>query len=560
MKFGDAALDWFNDLSMQGILMTDAELNICGWNRWLEIHSGRSSTEMIGRNLLEACPDLVARRLDEYYRNALAGQVRVVSQRLHGYLLPMPPTIEGAHFDQMQQSARIAFLASEGQIVGTITVIEDVTERVERENRLVELLESEKAARAQAEHANRAKDEFLAVVSHELRAPLNAILGWVQIMQTRPFDQESGSNALKAIERSAKSQVKLVEDILDASRINTGQLRLDVRPVDPAAVVNAVLDTVRPAADAKSIQIEAAIDSGPGMVSADPMRIQQVVWNLLNNAIKFTPKEGRVKVRLERRDSEIHLTVCDSGQGISAEFLPFVFDRFRQADSTTTRRHSGLGLGLAIVRHLVELHGGTVQAESDGEGLGAIFTLRLPLMANPGAGDLNAQGRSANPSSAAAASADPGSAAPPNSAPESPKNSPSDARPLDGLRVLVVDDESDAREILSTMFQQCGAQVNTAASSSQALEVLTKWRPDVLVSDIGMPDEDGYSLISKVRDLAPDRGGRTPAVALTGYSSAEDRLRLLSAGYQIHITKPFELDALAAVVATCAGRPAPRSK
>jgi len=560
MKFGDAALDWFNDLSMQGILMTDAELNICGWNRWLEIHSGRSSTEMIGRNLLEACPDLVARRLDEYYRNALAGQVRVVSQRLHGYLLPMPPTIEGALFDQMQQSARIAFLASEGQIVGTITVIEDVTERVERENRLVELLESEKAARAQAEHANRAKDEFLAVVSHELRAPLNAILGWVQIMQTRPFDQESGSNALKAIERSAKSQVKLVEDILDASRINTGQLRLDVRPVDPAAVVNAVLDTVRPAADAKSIQIEAAIDSGPGMVSADPMRLQQVVWNLLNNAIKFTPKEGRVKVRLERRDSEIHLTVCDSGQGISAEFLPFVFDRFRQADSTTTRRHSGLGLGLAIVRHLVELHGGTVQAESDGEGLGAIFTLRLPLMANPGAGDLNAQGRSANPSSAAPASPDPSSAAPPNSAPESPKNSPSDARPLDGLRVLVVDDESDAREILSTMFQQCGAQVSTAASSSQALEVLTKWRPDVLVSDIGMPDEDGYSLISKVRDLAPDRGGRTPAVALTGYSSAEDRLRLLSAGYQIHITKPFELDALAAVVATCAGRPAPRSK
>jgi CheY-like chemotaxis protein/two-component sensor histidine kinase len=377
-------------------------------------------------------------------------------------------------------------------------------------------------------------------------------------MQTRPFDRESASNALKAIERSAKSQVKLVEDILDASRINTGQLRLDVRPVDPAAIVNAVLDTVRPAADAKSIQIEAAIDSGPGKVSADAMRLQQVVWNLLNNAIKFTPKEGRVKVRLERRDSEILLTVRDSGQGISAEFLPFVFDRFRQADSTTTRRHGGLGLGLAIVRHLVELHGGTVQAESDGEGRGATFTLRLPLMANPGSGDLSAQGRSANPSSAA--SADPGSASPPNSAPESPRNSPSDARPLDGLRVLVVDDESDAREILSTMFQQCGAQVNTAASSCQALEVLSEWRPDVLVSDIGMPDEDGYSLISKVRALAPERGGRIPAVALTGYSSAEDRLRLLSAGYQIHITKPFELDALAAVVATCAGRPAPRSK
>src|SRR5215472_10872061 len=316
MKFGDAALDWFNDLSMKGILMTDAELNICGWNRWLEIHSGRSSTEMIGRNLLEACPDLVARRLDEYYRNALAGQVRVVSQRLHGYLLPMPPTIEGALFDQMQQSARIAFLASEGQIVGTITVIEDVTERVERENRLVELLQSEKAARSQAESANRAKDEFLAVVSHELRAPLNAILGWVQIMQSRQLDPESVTNALKAIERSAKSQVKLVEDILDVSRISTGQLRLDVRPVDPAAIVSAVLETVQPAADAKSIRIDTDIHPAAGLVSADPIRLQQVVWNLLNNAIKFTPRQGQVKVRLERSKQHIELTVADSGQGI----------------------------------------------------------------------------------------------------------------------------------------------------------------------------------------------------------------------------------------------------
>jgi signal transduction histidine kinase/ActR/RegA family two-component response regulator len=550
MKFGEAALDWFKDLSMQGILITDAELNIWGWNRWLEIHSGRTSAEMIGRNLLEAWPDLVARRLDEYYRDALAGQVRVVSQRLHGYLLPMPPTVEAAPFGQMQQSARIAFLASEGKIVGTITVIEDVTERVERENRLVKLLESEKVARAQAESANRAKDEFLAVVSHELRAPLNAILGWVQIMLTRQFDQESATSALQAIERSAKSQAKLVEDILDASRISTGRLRLDVRPVDPAAIVNAVLDTVRPAADAKSIQIESAIDSGAGMVSADPMRLQQVVWNLLNNAIKFTPGHGRVNVRLERRDSEILLSVCDSGQGISPEFLPFVFDRFRQADSTTTRRHGGLGLGLAIVRHLVELHGGTVRAESDGEGRGATFSLRLPLLASPGAGGLSGQSRFAGAASDG----------PAGSAPEAAGNSPSEARPLDGLRVLVVDDESDAREILSTMFRQCGAQVNTAATSGEALEVLSEWRPDVLVSDIGMPDEDGYSLISKVRALAPERGGRVPAVALTGYSSAEDRLRLLSAGYQIHMTKPFELDALAAVVATCAGRPAAKSK
>src|SRR5262249_55563655 len=227
-------------------------------------------------------------------------------------------------------------------------------------------LESEKAARAQAESANRAKDEFLAVVSHELRAPLNAILGWVQIMQARQFDQETAGNGLKAIERSAKSQAKLVEDILDASRISTGQLRLDVRPVDPAAIVSAVVDTVKPAADAKSIQIDTEIDSGPSLVSADPNRLQQVVLNLLNNAIKFTPRQGQVKVRLERSGSQIELIVTDTGQGISPEFLPYVFDRFRQADSTTTRRHGGLGLGLAIVRHLVELHGGTFHADSDG--------------------------------------------------------------------------------------------------------------------------------------------------------------------------------------------------
>src|SRR5262249_4438175 len=310
-------------------------------------------------------------------------------------------------------------------------------ERVERENRLVELLESEKAARVQAESANRAKDEFLAVVSHELRAPLNAILGWVQIMQSRQLDPESVTNALKAIERSAKSQVKLVEDIRDVSRISTGQLRLDVRPVDPAAIVSAVLETVQPAADAKSIRIDTDIHPAAGLVSADPIRLQQVVWNLLNNAIKFTPRQGQVKVRLQRGEQHIELTVADSGQGISPEFLPDVFDRFRQADSTTTRRHGGLGLGLAIVRHLVEQHGGTVQAQSDGQDCGAKFTLRLPLMAINSDED-NVARRSAR---------------------EAPESVPGmlrttdDPQPLDGLRVLIVDDEPDAREILSTMFQ-----------------------------------------------------------------------------------------------------------
>jgi len=545
INLAEASLEWFNDLSVQGIVITDAELNIRGWNHWLESHSGRSSEEMIGRNLLEVWPDLNTRRLSEYYRDALSGQVRIVSQRLHGYLLPMPPTVEGSNFAHMQQSARIGGLATEGRVIGTITVINDVTERVERENRLVELLASEKAARAEAESANRAKDEFLAVVSHELRAPLNAILGWAQVMQNRQFDEESSKSALEAIERSAKSQAKLIEDILDVSRISTGQLRLDVRPIEPAAIIRTVLDTVKPAADAKSIRIETALDPRAGVVSGDPNRLQQVVWNLLINAIKFTPRLGRIEVGLERNDCQIEITVKDSGQGISAEFLPYVFDRFRQADSTTTRRHGGLGLGLAIVRHLVELHGGTVRADSEGEDRGATFAVTLPLLAvrrqeDPAARDSRA----------------------PVAEPvlENGRNTPADGRPLDGLRVLVVDDEPDARDILSTMFEQFGAQVRAVSNTREALEVLSEWQPDVLVSDVGMPEEDGYSLISKVRALAPERGGRIPAVALTGYSSPQDRLRLLAAGYQIHMTKPVELNALAMVVANCAGRPAAQSE
>ena len=545
INLAEASLEWFNDLSVQGIVITDAELNIRGWNHWLESHSGRSSEEMIGQNLLEAWPDLNTRRLSEYYRDALSGQVRIVSQRLHGYLLPMPSTVEGSNFAHMQQSARIGGLATEGRVIGTITVINDVTERVERENRLVELLASEKAARAEAESANRAKDEFLAVVSHELRAPLNAILGWAQVMQNRQFDEESSKTALEAIERSAKSQARLIEDILDVSRISTGQLRLDVRPIEPAAIIRTVLDTVKPAADAKSVRIETAIDPRAGVVSGDPNRLQQIVWNLLINAIKFTPRHGQIEVRLQRSDSQIEITVKDSGQGISAEFLPYVFDRFRQADSTTTRRHGGLGLGLAIVRHLVELHGGSVRADSEGQDRGATFTVTLPLF------PVHRQEDSAARDSRA-----------PVAEPvhENGRNTPADVRPLDGMRVLVVDDEPDARDILSTMFEQCGAQVNAVSNTREALDVLTKWQPDVLVSDIGMPEEDGYSLIRKVRALAPERGGRIPAVALTGYSSPQDRLRLLAAGYQIHMTKPVELEALAMVVANCAGRPFPLAK
>jgi PAS domain S-box-containing protein len=534
MQLKEAALRWLNDLSAQGILLTDSDLKIYGWNRWLEIHSGRGASEMIGRNLLEAYPDLVTRRLDEYYKDALALQVRIVSQRLHRYLLQMPASVEGSPFAEMQQSARIAPLVADEVVVGTITVIDDVTERVERENRLVELLSNEKAARAEAETANRAKDEFLATVSHELRTPLNAIFGWVQVLRTGKLDKESSARALAAIERGSLAQSKLIDDILDAARIITGKLNLDVRPIDFAAVIDTSLETVRAAAEAKSIKIGAEIDSFVGPVSGDPNRLQQVVWNLLFNAIKFTPAGGNVRVCLRRVNSEAEFTVTDSGQGISAEFMPYVFDRFRQADSTISRKHGGLGLGLAIVRQVVELHGGTVLAESEGQGRGATFTVRLPLLAVQEPGELaTSEGEAAFAGSHLA------------SLPR-----------LDNLRVLVVDDEADAREVLEIMLTQCGATLRTAASSREALKVLAEWRPDVLVSDIGMPGEDGYLLIRTVRALEPKLGGRIPAVALTGYAGPEERLRLMSAGYQMHITKPVELAELAMVVARLGRRTA----
>jgi PAS domain S-box-containing protein len=533
MKLREAALTWLNDLSAQGILVTDAELNIRGWNPWLERNSGRSAEEMIGRNLLEVYPDLISRRLHEYFQDALERQVRVVSQRLHRYLLPMQPALEGSTAARMQQSARIAPLIANDQVIGTITLIDDVTERVERENRLVELLSNEKSARADAEAANRAKDEFLATVSHELRTPLNAISGWVQILKGGKLEGDAATRALEAIERGAQAQEKLVNDILDAARIITGKLSLEIRPVDFASVIEAALHTVAPAADAKSIKVESIIDTHAGPVSADPNRLQQVVWNLLFNAIKFTPRYGRVTVSLQRADSEVELTISDTGQGITAEFLPHVFDRFRQADSSSSRSHGGLGLGLAIVRQVVEMHGGTVKAHSEGPGLGSTFTVSLPLLSvrAPEGFPTQETDDSTNARS---------------------RGSEADLPRLDDTRVLVVDDESDAREILKIMLTQCGAELRTAGSASEALDVLAEWKPDVLVSDVGMPGEDGYLLIRKVRALEAERGGRIPAVALTGYAGPEDRVRLLSAGFQMHITKPVELAELAIVVANLA--------
>jgi PAS domain S-box-containing protein len=377
----------------------------------------------------------------------------------------------------------------------------------------------------EAQEANRVKDEFLATVSHELRTPLNAILGWAEILRIGKLEESAKERALETIVRNGKSQAQLIEDILDVSRIITGKLRLNVRPVGLVSVINAAVDVVRPAAFAKDIDLQVSLDASANSVSGDPNRLQQIIWNLVLNAIKFTPLKGTVRVRLERGDSNAQIVISDTGVGIKAEFLPHVFDRFRQADSSYTRSHGGLGLGLAIVRHLVELHGGTVHAESDGEGKGSTFIVRLPLLKDEGRRMRDESRRST---------------------PGAPIHSSSRARhaPLAGLSLLVVDDEPDARDLISTVLEQYGARVLAVSSTAEALDVLAKCesgqQPDVMLSDIGMPGEDGLFLIERVRAMEAEPVAKIPAIALTAYARAEDRARVLQAGYQLHISKPFE--------------------
>jgi len=392
------------------------------------------------------------------------------------------------------------------------------------------LLESERAARAEAERASRMKDEFVATLSHELRTPLTPILGWVEILrESGPADDQT-RRALDVIDRNVRLQTQLIDDLLDMSRIVSGKVRLEVRPLQLVEVIEAAIATVRPAAEARQIRLRTVSDPQAGLVRGDPDRLQQVVWNLLSNAIKFTGRGGLVEVRLEQEDSQVEIAVSDSGQGIAPEFLPHVFDRFRQADSSTTRRHGGLGLGLAIVRQLVELHGGRVRAESPGANLGSTFTVTLPALADPAEPPPTP---SARPAAVAVAGRRDGL--------------PS----LDGVEVLVVDDEADARDLLTRILEHSGASVLLASSAAEALQILRSSRPDVLVSDIGMPDADGYELIRSVRRLG-NGGSDLPAIALTAFARAEDRVRALDAGYQMHIPKPVAPGALVTAVARLA--------
>ncbi len=385
----------------------------------------------------------------------------------------------------------------------------------------------------QAEESSRLKEEFLATISHELRTPLSAILGWARMLRLGQLSAENATKALDTIERNARAQAQLVDDLLDVSRIITGKLRMDVRPADPNSFIDAAVDSVRPAAEAKGVRVQKVIDTGAISIPGDPVRLQQVVWNLLSNAIKFTPRGGRVQIRSERVNSHLEIVVSDTGLGISPDFLPHVFDRFRQADQKTSRQHGGMGLGLAIVRHLVELHGGTVSATSEGEGQGATFTVRLPI----------SPVYQVDPS---------GSRVHPAARDLLPPNDCTDR--LDGLTILVVDDEADTRELLKQGLEYCGAKVKVAGSAAEAVDSLVALVPDILISDIGMPGIDGYDLIRQIRGLPPDRGGKVAAVALTAYTRVEDRLHALRAGYDMHVPKPVELAELVAVAASVVRR------
>jgi PAS domain S-box-containing protein len=449
----------------------------------------------------------------------------------------------------LPRSSLVAPMSVMGRIIGTIDVqsyeLAAYTEEHATALRMaanlaavavenVRLFEHENKARKLAEESNRMKDEFLATVSHELRTPLTAIFGWSRLLSSGTLDEQARARAVETIERNAKAQAQIIDDILDVSRIITGKLHFDVEAVELAGVIEAAINAVRPAAEAKRIQLETAFEAQPVLISGDSNRLQQIVWNLLSNAVKFTPTGGRVSIGLAQSGAHVEITVTDTGPGINAEFLPYVFDRFRQADASTTRQHGGLGLGLAIVRHLVELHGGTVSAESHGEGRGATFKVNLPLLGaraeelRPTDADVHALAAAVQPSGA--------------------------AMNLAGLRVLVVEDEADTRAMIKLVLEASGASVTALGSAGEALKVIEDWQPDVLVSDIGMPEMDGYELIRRVKEMETARGRSLPALALTAYARDEDRVRSIDAGYQLHLAKPVEPSELVRAVAELAGQ------
>jgi PAS domain S-box-containing protein len=503
----NAILDVINESAPTPIFVKDRQGRIIYANpATLEV-LGKTADEVIGARDCDLSPNSedAAKVMDNDQRIMATGKTEVVEESPDGFR-----TFLGMKAPYRNEA---------GEVIGLIGISNDITDRVQLERDRTRILEQEQAAREAAEQANRIKDEFLAVLSHELRSPLNPILGWTKLLQSQSYTPEETAQALATIERNVKLQVQLIDDLLDVSRILRGKMVLNVCPVNLVTIIESALETVQLAAEAKGIQIRTHLDEKVGTVSGDSTRLQQIVWNLLTNAIKFTPQDGHIEVRLHRVENFAQLEVQDTGKGIKPEFLPYVFDSFRQEDGAITRKFGGLGLGLAIVRHLTEQHGGTITVESTGEGQGATFMVRFPLQPTT-----------------------------PEGLPASP--APAQALDLRQLKILVVDDEADMRELMQVALVSYGAQVQIAGSAMEALHQLESWRPQVLISDIGMPEMDGYMLLRKVRRLPPEQGGQIPAIALTAYAGEFDQQLALAAGFQKHVAKPVEPDQLVEAIVT----------
>jgi len=511
------------DTALDAVISMDATGRVTFWNPRAEQIFGWSRDEAIGKPVADL---IIPPNMRAAHASGLAHYLRTGD----GKLLNRRVEMMAVRRDGSEVPVELALVAvREGDYHTFSAFLRDITERKRAEAERDRLFMAAEKARTEAEAASRAKDEFLATLSHELRTPLTSIVGWVYLLRSGKLDPAGVARGLETIDRNAMLQAQLVSDILDMSRILAARFRLNVRPLELAPVVAAAIDSLVPAASAKGIRLLPILDPSTGVVSGDADRLQQVVWNLLSNAIKFTPPGGRVQVRLARAEGQAEITVEDTGPGIRSEVLPHVFELFRQGDSSNTRAHGGLGLGLAVVRQLVELHGGTVHAASAGEGAGAAFTIRLPLSREEVA---------LEPAAATAATMSPAAGA-----------------RLDGLRVLIADHGADVREVVARILGQAGAQVLTASSARETLERVARDRPDVLVVDLQMADESGYALLAKVRALPHDAGGSTPAAALSSMFRTEDRVRSLLAGFQIHLSKPIHPTELLAVVASLAGRP-----
>lgn len=501
---------------------------ITSWNQAAERIFGYTAAEAVGQHITLIIPE--DRRSEE---------TEVLARLVRGERIDHFETVRRAKDGRaVEISLTVSPIrTSSGHIIGASKIARDISDRRRLERERQALLKSEQNARLEAEALNLSKDQFLATLSHELRTPINAIYGWARMLEGGRLDHPGILRATEAILRNAAAQVQLTEDLFDVSRVITGNMRLDLQPLHIATVLEAALDTVRPAASTKGVHLELVLDPGAGPMIGDPGRLQQVVWNLAMNAVKFTPAGGRVAAHLRRVDTHIEIAVSDSGEGIAPEHMPRLFQRFGQADSSSTRRHSGLGIGLALVRHLVELHGGTVEAHSAGLGRGATFTVTLPVSTLPVSPlPVPRQGAGARETASV-----------PGAAQLKPVS-------LRDLRILVVDDDADGLELATLILINAGAEVRASASAADAMTILADWDPDILVTDLEMPNEDGFSLLHRARRLTTLRGRRLPALALTAYGRTEDRIRVLGAGFNLHLAKPVNPAELVMAVRSLVGR------